>query len=65
MTIYGNAINDNKDIETAFKVHEQLALKNGIKYSSSINQIGKSLAKGESPTFKEVILTSDYFKVNN
>jgi hypothetical protein len=65
MTIYGNAINDNKDIETAFKVHEQLALKNGIKYSSSINQIGKSLAKGESPTLKQVILTSDYFKKND
>jgi hypothetical protein len=65
MTIYGNALNDNKDVEIVFKTHEQLALKKGIKYTSSINQIGKSLSRGESPTFKQVILTSDYFKEKN
>ena len=65
MTIYGNALNDDKDVESVFKVHEQLAFKKGIKYTSYINQIGFSLEKGESPSFKQVILTSEYFKKDN
>ena len=62
MTIYGNVLSDNKDVETVFKGHEQLALNKGLKYTSSITQLGKSLAKGESPEFKHVSLSSVYFK---
>lgn len=65
MTIYGNILSDNKDVETIFKGHEQLAINKGLKYTSSITQIGKSLAKGESPDFKHVSLASVYFKKND
>jgi len=61
MTIYGNVLSDNKDIETVFKGHEKLAINKGLKYTSSINQIGRSLAQGESPEFRHVILTKAYF----
>lgn len=65
MTIYGNILGTNKDIETVFRGHEQLALNKELKYTSSINQIGKSLAKGDSPNFKHVSLASEYFSKND
>lgn len=62
MTIYGNAISDNKNIATVFQGHEQLARNKGLKYTSSITEIGKALLNGESPEFKHVSLASSYFK---
>ncbi|GAA4241662.1 AIPR family protein [Winogradskyella damuponensis] len=62
MTIYGNAISDNKNIVTVFQGHEQLARNKGFKYTSSITEIGKALLNGKSPEFKHVSLASKYFK---
>ena len=62
MTIYGNSLSDNKDIETVFRGHEQIAINNGVKYVSSITEIGKSLKNGDSPSFNNISLASKYFK---
>lgn len=61
MTIYFNSLSNGADITTVFKAHEQIALKKGCKYTSAINQIGVSLAKGECPEFKHINLASNYF----
>jgi len=62
MKIYGNSLNTDEDIETIFRSHEQLAINKGFKYTSAITEIGKSLKKGETPSFKYILLTSTYFK---
>lgn len=62
MTIYGNAISENKNIESVFQGHEQLARNKGLKYTSAITEIGKALLNGESPEFKHLSLASNYFK---
>jgi len=61
MAIYGNSISENKDILTVFKFHERIANNRGHKFTSSLNQIGHSLALGESPKLKHIILISSYF----
>jgi hypothetical protein len=61
MTIYGNALSNKNDLEAVFKGHEQLAINKGIKYTSAITEIGKSLKNGESPAFKHINLAADYF----
>jgi hypothetical protein len=62
MTIYGNALNDGRDLEFEFQGYEKLAIKKNIKYAGVLNKIGKSLKIGQTPTFKEVELASNYFK---
>lgn len=64
MTIYGNILSDDKDVEAVFKGHEKIAISKGVKYASSITQIGKSLAKGICPDFKYINLASSYFNTN-
>ncbi|MDX6746830.1 AIPR family protein [Polaribacter sp. PL03] len=61
MTIYGNILRDNKDVEAVFNGHEKIAINKGLKYTSSISQIGKSLARGECPDFKYINLATAYF----
>ena len=58
MTIYGNTFSNDKNIETVFRMHEQLAKNKGIKFTSAITEIGKSLNKGECPLFKHINLVS-------
>lgn len=61
MTIYGNTLSNDKNIETVFRMHEQLAKNKGIKFTSAITEIGKSLNKGECPLFKHINLVANYF----
>jgi hypothetical protein len=62
MTIYGNTLSDNKDIETVFRGHEQLAINKGVQYASSITEVGKALKNGDTPSFNNISLASKYFK---
>ncbi|MFP4846091.1 AIPR family protein [Winogradskyella sp. PE311] len=58
ITNYNKCINEKKDILLEFQKIEAIAKAKEIKYASVIDQIGKNLAKGISPTIKQLYYAS-------
>ena len=58
---YNHVISENLNMQSEFKKTSEIAAHKGIKFSSSISQIGNFLAEGKVPTLQLLKLSSNYF----
>ncbi len=62
---FNSAINAEKNIQTAFDVVKEQALKKKAPFYSVYGEIGKRISSGQLPTMLEVLQASHYFKLLN